>query len=93
MTQTTAVHRAVRSRPPVLAGDATVPGVQPDRLLTTGAVLQLLAVSRTTLWRLINADDPTRRVPAPLKVGSGNRWSERALLEWIAARADERTTA
>lgn len=88
MSQAAATHvpyRPLRTRTTCTNVTGTA---EPDRLLTTAAVTGLLAISRTTLWRLVNHDDPKRRVPAPIKVGNGSRWSERQLLEWIKRRTE-----
>lgn len=50
-------------------------------------VLEVTGNSNTTLWRLINSDDPNRRFPSPVKLGERNiGFYSDEVLAWINAR-------
>ena len=51
-------------------------------LQTIDAVLDLLTVTRPTLYRFI----ARQSFPLPLKIGGGNRWRADEVWEWLDAR-------
>ena len=51
-----------------------------SKLLTVDEVMELLKVSRTTVYRFIRDRD----FPCPIKVGPGcNRWPEAEIDDWV----------
>lgn len=50
-------------------------------------VLEVTGNSNTTLWRLINSDDPNLRFPRPVELGARNiGFYSDEVLEWINSR-------
>ena len=60
---------------------------EPDRLIRLQQILELTALSRATIYRMIAAGD----FPEPTKFGSASRWHASVLAEFIAARRPERS--
>ena len=59
-----------------------------DRLVPLGTAQAHLGVSRSQLYRMIEAGT----VPRPVKVGRRTYFSDRELQDWIAARLESRQT-
>ena len=54
-----------------------------DRLLREREVCEMVAVSRSTLWRWVR----TNSFPAPIRIGpSAVRWQLSAVQEWMASK-------
>ncbi|WP_430389774.1 helix-turn-helix transcriptional regulator [Dyella sp. 20L07] len=56
------------------------------RLLRTKDVLEILGVSRTTLYRLVQSE----QLPPPLKLGRSTFWPEREIAQLIASMIEQR---
>ena len=55
----------------------------PERLLlNVREVAELLSISERTVWKMASC----RELPAPLRIGRSQRWSKKALEEWVAER-------
>ena len=55
----------------------------PERLLlNVREVAELLGISERTVWKMASCHE----LPAPLRIGRSQRWSKKALEEWIADR-------
>ena len=63
--------------------------MKPERFLRLQEVLYRVGISRSTLYKLMEAG----QFPAQIKIGYSSVWSERALMQWmeahIAASANE----
>ena len=59
---------------------------EPERLIRLQEILELTALSRATIYRMIAAGD----FPEPTKFGSASRWHASVLAEFIAGRRPER---
>ena len=60
---------------------------EPERLIRLQEILELTALSRATIYRMIAAGD----FPEPTKFGSASRWHASVLAEFIATRRPERS--
>ena len=55
-----------------------------NRLLREREVCEMVAVSRSTLWRWVN----TGSFPAPIRIGtSAVRWQLSVVQEWMASKS------
>ena len=55
----------------------------PERLLlNVKEVAELLGISERMVWKMASC----RELPAPLRIGRSQRWSKKALEEWVAER-------
>ena len=67
--------------------DGSIQGVQMKSdvlLLTTKDVMKWLRLSRTSVWRLVQAG----KLASPMKVGDRNRWTEAAVNAYVQAQLD-----
>lgn len=62
------------------------PRPTPERLLRVPAVLGLIGLQRSCLYRHIASGD----FPRPVKLGRISAWPEHEVTAWIAARKAER---
>jgi prophage regulatory protein len=54
-----------------------------DRLLPPSAVMEMVSLSRTTIWRLAKRGE----FPRPVRLSAGRvGWSASAVQRWIAAK-------
>ena len=59
-----------------------------DRLLRLSDLVELTALSRATIYRLMNAGS----FPPPIRIGGINRWPAHELVEFIEAHKATRTS-
>ena len=68
-------------------GSIAKKSVRPRAILRTAEVLELLGLSRTTIWRRVQAGD----FPAPIRLGPpGSRaigWRSEEVEEWVRSRS------
>ena len=67
-------------------GSMAKKSVRPRAILRTAEVLELIGLSRTTIWRRVQAGD----FPAPIRLGpAGSRavgWRSEEVEEWVRSR-------
>ena len=64
------------------AGERVEQRVPERLLLNVRGVSELLGISERTVWKMASC----RELPAPLRIGRSQRWSKKALEEWVAER-------
>ena len=57
-----------------------------ERLLSAGAVGQMLSLSKRQIFRLSSCG----KIPAPIRIGGSVRWAESTILAWLQAGAPDR---
>jgi predicted DNA-binding transcriptional regulator AlpA len=55
-----------------------------DRLLKRTCVQNITGLGCSSIYALMQNSDPDARFPRPIKIGHRSRWSENAVLDWIA---------